>query len=84
MGLLRVEQERQHQGGPRTPNSCRLGDDDDEEEAFPTMHKMEFPKYDGVGYPLSWLNRCERYFHVRRTPEHQCVAYAWFYLTDDA
>jgi hypothetical protein len=44
---------------------------------------MEFPKYDSVGNPLPWLNRCERYFRVRRTLENRHVAYAPFYLTDD-
>jgi hypothetical protein len=43
---------------------------------FPTTaHKLEFPKFNGSGDPLPWLNRCERYFHVCRTP---------FYLLDDA
>jgi hypothetical protein len=44
---------------------------------------MEFPKFDGVGDPLSWLNRCERFFYVRRTPDDK-VAFAAFYLLDDA
>jgi hypothetical protein len=82
-GLLRVEQEQRNQGGPRTPNRRRPGDDDDEEEGFPTTHKMDFPKYDGIDDPLSWLNRCERYFCVRHTLEHRRVVYALFYLTDD-
>jgi hypothetical protein len=50
----------------------------------PTTDKMEFPKYDGTGDLLPWLNRCERYFRIRHTLEHQRVAYASFYLTDDA
>jgi hypothetical protein len=45
---------------------------------------MQFPKYNGMRDPLPWLNHCERYFHVQRTSEHQRVAYASFYLTDDA
>jgi hypothetical protein len=49
-----------------------------------TTHKLEFPKYDGTGDPLPWLNRCERYFHVRRTPEPKRVALAACYLLDDA
>jgi hypothetical protein len=32
--------------------------------------------------PLPWLNRCERYFLIRRTKEHQRVAFAAFYLDD--
>jgi hypothetical protein len=31
-----------------------MGDDDEDDEAFPTTHKMDFPKYDGAGDPLSW------------------------------
>jgi hypothetical protein len=31
-----------------------------------------------------WLNRSERYFHVRHTPEHKRVAFIAFYLLDDA
>jgi hypothetical protein len=83
-GLLRVEREQWNQGSPRTPNHCRPSGDDDEEEAFPITHKMEFPKYDGIGDPLPWLNQCERYFCVRCTPEQWRVTYASFYLTDDA
>jgi hypothetical protein len=45
---------------------------------------MEFSKYDDVGDPMTWLNRCEHYFRVQRTPENPRVAYAPFYLTDDA
>jgi hypothetical protein len=44
---------------------------------------MEFPKYDRIGDPLPWLNRCEKYFRVWRTPEHQCVTYVSLYLNDD-
>jgi hypothetical protein len=33
---------------------------------------------------MPWLNRYERYVHVRRTPENQQVAFATFYLLDDA
>jgi hypothetical protein len=58
--------------------------DDEEDDGFPTSHKMEFLKYDGVGYPMSWLNRCKCYFRVRRTPQNRRIAYASFYLTDDA
>jgi hypothetical protein len=40
---------------------------------FPTIHKVEFPKYDGTRDPLPWLNQCDCYFTVRRTPEHKKV-----------
>jgi hypothetical protein len=49
-----------------------------------TAHKLEFPKFDSFDDPLPWLNRCELYFHIRRTPKHQRVAFAVFYLLDDA
>jgi hypothetical protein len=51
---------------------------------FPTVHKVEFPKYDDTGDPLPWLNRCDRYFTVRRTPEHKKVQYTSLHLPDDA
>jgi hypothetical protein len=52
---------------------------------FPMMaHKLKFLKLDGFSDPLPWLNRCERYLHVRCTPEHQRVAFTAFYLLDDA
>jgi hypothetical protein len=46
-----------------------------------TAHKMEFPKFDDADDPLLWLNRCERFCHVRRTPDDKKVA---FYLLNDA
>jgi hypothetical protein len=69
---------RHYQGSRR-----RQGRDEDDggEDIMPTTHKLEFPKYDGTGDPLPWLNRCERYFPVRRTPEPKRVA---CYLLDDA
>jgi hypothetical protein len=45
------------------------GDDDTgdaDHDSHTTMHKMEFPKFDDTSDPLLWLNRCERFFHVRR------------------
>jgi hypothetical protein len=38
------------------PNDNQAGDD------VQTFHKLEFPKFDGSGDPLSWINRCERFF----------------------
>jgi hypothetical protein len=69
-------------GGPGTLNAHRQNDDDD--DAFPTTHKMEFHKYNSVGDPLPWLNRCAWYFSMRRTPELRRMVYSSFYLTDDA
>jgi hypothetical protein len=51
---------------------------------MPTMHKLEFLKYDGTDDPLPWLNRCGRYFHVRNMPEPKRVTLAACYLLDDA
>jgi hypothetical protein len=81
-GLLRIEHALHTQKNGRPPNGHRH--DDEEDDGFPTSHKMELSKYDGVGDPMLWLNRCERYFRVRRTPENRCVGYASFYLTDNA
>jgi hypothetical protein len=80
--LPRTERALRNQDNGRPPNGRRH--DEEEDDRVPTMHKMEFPKYDGVEDPLSWLNRCECYFHVWRTPKKWHVAYASFYLTDDA
>jgi hypothetical protein len=44
--------------------------DDEEDNRFPTSHKMECPKYNSAGNPTLWLNLCERYFRVRRTLEN--------------
>jgi hypothetical protein len=49
---------------------------------LPTVHKVEFLKYDGTGDPLPWLNRCDRYFMVCRTPEHKKVQYVSLHLDD--
>jgi hypothetical protein len=43
-------------------------EDTDEDDFLPTYHKLDFPKFDGTGDLLSWLNRCEHYFYVRHTP----------------
>jgi hypothetical protein len=36
-------------------------------------HNCEFPKFDGTGDPLAWLNRYKRYFRVRATSENKNV-----------
>jgi hypothetical protein len=70
-----------HQGSRRR----QVRDEDDGgEDIIPTTHKLEFTKYDGIGDPLPWLNRCEWYFTVRRTSEPKRVALAACYLLDDA
>jgi hypothetical protein len=75
------------QGARQTKGCRRVGEEEDDDQGddfLPTAHKLEFPKFDGVRDPLPWLNRCERYFHVRHTPDHKRVAFAAFYLLDDA
>jgi hypothetical protein len=62
----------------------RTAEEDDDDQDFLTVHKLEFPKYDGSSDPLPWLNWCDRYFKVRRTPENKKVPYAAFHLLDDA
>jgi hypothetical protein len=62
----------------------RATEEDDDDQDFPTVHKLEFPKYDGSSDPLPWLNRCDRYFKVQRTPENKKVPYGAFHLLDDA
>jgi hypothetical protein len=81
-GLLRVE--RNQGPGHGTPNGRRRADEEDDDEGFPTTCKIEFPKYDGVGDPLPWLNCWERYFRVLHMTENRRVAYVLFYLMDDA
>jgi hypothetical protein len=51
---------------------------------MPTTHKLEFPKFDGTGNPLPWLNMCELYFRLHRTPKDKKISYAAFNLLDDA
>jgi hypothetical protein len=71
---------------PQHPQ-CQRPDGDEDGTAggdFPTVaHKLKFPKFDRSDDPLPLLNRCERYFHMRHTPEHQLVAFATIHLLDD-
>jgi hypothetical protein len=83
-GLLHAEPTLRNQDNGWPPNGRRRGDDEDDDEGFPTTHKMKSPKYDDMGDPLPWLNRCECYFRMQRTPKNRRVAYASFYLTNDA
>jgi hypothetical protein len=63
----------------------RQGRDEDDggEDIIPTTHKLEFRKYDGTDNPLPWLNWCEWYFTVYRTPKPKRVAMVACYLLDD-
>jgi hypothetical protein len=57
---------------------CWQGHDEDVagDDIEPMTHKLEFLEFDGTTDPLPWLNSCEHYFHVRRTPEPQRVVLA--------
>jgi hypothetical protein len=84
----RVETTQSTPSGHRPPPRARRGTGDDNtgdsnHDSHSTAHKMEFPKFDGAGDPLPWLNQCERFFHVRRTPDDKKVAFAAFYLLND-
>jgi hypothetical protein len=59
-------------------------EEDDGGDFLPTYHKLDLPKFDDTNDPLAWLNRCEHYFRVCRTPEQKRVSYASFHLLDDA
>jgi hypothetical protein len=59
-GLLHAERALRTQENGQPPNGRRH--DGEEDDGFPTSHKMEFSKYDGVGNPMPWLNQCECYF----------------------
>jgi hypothetical protein len=86
LALGRVENSLADPGVPR-PSRCSVAQGNDEEageDFVPTTQKLEFPKFDGTGDPLPWLNRCEHYFRLRRTPEDKKVSYAAFNLLDDA
>jgi hypothetical protein len=63
----------------------RRHDDDDgaNGDGFSTSHKIEFPKYDGMGDPLPWVNHCEQYFHMCRTPDHRRVPLTVIYQLDN-
>jgi hypothetical protein len=71
---------------PLAQGRGRHGDNDTDQggDLIQTSHKLEFSKYDDNGDPLLWLNCCKRYFHVCQTPEHKRVAFATFYLLNDA
>jgi hypothetical protein len=47
-------------------------------------HKLIFPTYDGLEYPLPWLNRCDQFFRVQETPVAGKVFLAAFYKTGEA
>jgi hypothetical protein len=80
-------QEQQHHPLSTTVTRLETAHRDDDDmmggDIVPTVHKLEFSKFDGTGDPLLWLNHCKRYVHVRRTPDHQQVSFTAFYLLDD-
>jgi hypothetical protein len=90
LALTRVENTL-HVGGGGRPVRRRVANDNeaganDEGGAGGggTTQKLKFPKFDGKGDPLPWLNLCEKFFRLRRTPDDQWVPYTAFNLLDDA
>jgi hypothetical protein len=71
-------------GRPHCRRATQGEDEDVGEDFVPTMHKLEFPKFDGKGDPLPWLNHCECYFKLCHTPEDKKVSYTAFNLLHDA
>jgi hypothetical protein len=53
------------------------------EDFIPLAQKLQFLTFDDKSNPLPWLNRCDRYFHLRHSLEDKKVAYATFNLLDD-
>jgi hypothetical protein len=72
--------------GAVPPHCCHFAPEDDQDDGdfLPMYHKVDFPKFDGSCHLLPWLNRCEHYFRVQRTPDQKRVSYASFHLLDDA
>jgi hypothetical protein len=64
--------------GPEPPHRRHYTQEDDQDDVdfLPTYHKLDFPKFDRSCETLPWLNRCEHYFCVRRTPDHKRISYA--------
>jgi hypothetical protein len=77
---LETEQRVAH-ADQRPPGGDSLNDADG--DTMLISHKLELPMFDGTGEPLTWLNRCARFFQVCSTPDHK-VTLAAFYLTDVA
>jgi hypothetical protein len=84
LAIQRVERQVQDPGRASRRHVGADEEDDSDGDFLSTTHKLEFPKFDGVGDPLLWLNRCEQYFHVHRTSDHKHVTYVAFHLLDDA
>jgi hypothetical protein len=50
----------------------------------PRFQKLDFPKYDGKGDLLIFINKCDSYFHQQRIVEEEKVWMASFNLDDAA
>jgi len=73
--LQRLEQRQQH--APPDPRRDRpMGQ--------ARFHKLDFPKYDGTGDPMPFVNKCEHYFRGQRTMEEEKVWLAALNLHDAA
>jgi hypothetical protein len=79
--LTHVENTLADPSAPR-PVHRHIAQEEDVEagdEFMPAAHKLQFPTFDDKSYLLPWLNRCDRYFRLRRTPEDKMVAYYRYY-----
>jgi hypothetical protein len=50
----------------------------------PRFHKLDFPKFGGKSDPLTFINRCESFFHQQHIVEEEKVWMASFNLQDAA
>lgn len=77
-------------GRDRSPRRNNRDRDDDHDndgrrgDRPPRYHKIDFPKFNGQGDPLHFLNRCEQFFQGQRTPEEEKVWLASYHLLDGA
>lgn len=60
--------------------------DDTIDSRLPCYHKWDFPIFNGNGKgdPMTWLSRCEQFFHGQHTVEEEKIWIAAFHLTDEA
>ena len=69
----------------RTSSSgTKQGSGEHHNDRPPKFQKMDFPKYDGTKDPLTFINRCESYFHQQRIMEEEKVWMASYNLDDEA
>jgi len=50
----------------------------------PKLAKLNFPKYDGLEDPTSWVCRAEQFFEFQNTPEEEKIPLAAYHLEGEA